>query len=559
MTQTAGLSHFMQELSHSQFLDVLKQRNIEIYARDGRLQLTAPPGAVDAQLRAELTRRKPELLDALQGVKNSADLGSLTRMERSEKIPQTHAQQGLWLIDHFSPGNVAYNIPEAFLLDAPVNLEILQRAADALLKRHETLRTSFYEEEGELFQSVWPHAETTVEFTDLSVVIESNRDSILHNLIRQQARRSFDLQRAPLVRFHLFRLSENRHVIFFNIHHIIADRRSLTILHEELNAFYQAYIRNESVRLPELAVQYADYALWASKRLADGTMGDQIEYWKGKLAGAPAFLELPFSRPYPEQRTAWGATIPVVVSATVRDALSEIGRQESATMFMTLLAAFALLIYLNSGVEDFCIGSPFTHRNQVETESIIGLFVNMLAFRCRMNKNLSFRELLQLVRATALEAYENSDIPFQELVRVLKPDPRTMRSPLFQIMFGFDSQAESKTVGFEQIDTEPGTARFDLTLQMAERPEGLAGTFEYCTDLFEVSDIERIARQFPILLDWIVQHPNQPVSSYELPGLASSNHGAIKPERQSEISSRTMANFWSDRIDKLMQRLTHRS
>jgi len=544
----------MQELSHLQFLGFLKQRKIEIHARNGRLQISAPPGAIDPQLRAELTRRKAELLAKLPALERPSAAGDpLLHVANRGRIPQTHAQQGLWLIDHFSPGNVAYNIPEALLVDAPVDLQILQVAVDTLLARHEILRTSFYEEGGDLFQSVCPDAAAPVEYTDLSMVVEESRNSVLRNLIRQQARRQFDLRRAPLIRFHVFRLSENRHAIFFNIHHIIADRRSLTILRDELSALYAAGLKKEAAQLPELTVQYADYAIWTANRLAANGMSDQIEYWKSKLADAPAFLELSFTHPYPQQRTAWGATAPVFISHPLREAIREVGTEEAATMFMALLAAFAVLLYLNSGAEDFCIGSPFTHRNQIETESMVGLFVNMLVFRCQLNRDLNFRQFLRLVRTTALEAYENSDVPFQELVRTLKHDLRTMRSPLFQVMFGFDSQAEVRQADFEPLDTEPGTARFDLTLQLNEQPDGLSGSFEYCTDLFDAQDIERMARQFPILLERIAKQPDLPLHAFQhLPE-------GMNAQEATTSASHRLLDVWGGRINHFMRRLSRRS
>lgn len=506
----------MQELTHSQFLDLLRQRGIEISARDGHLLISAPRGAVDSELHAELTRRKPEMLAALEGATASQSLYPLVPRERNSKVPQTHAQQGMWLIDYFAPGNAAYNIPQAFLIEGPVDAEVLQKAVDNLLARHEVLQTYFYEDKGELLQAVSSDAKALVGFTDISTVTESDREQKLQQLLQEQARQSFDLSHAPLVRFHLFRLTKQRHVIFSNIHHIIADRRSLTILQEELGVLYLAAARNEAATLPDLPIQYADYAVWISKHLDSTAMTDQIQYWKTKLAGAPPFLELPSSRPYPEQRTAEGATVPVVISASLQAALNLIGRQEGATMFMTLLTAFAVLLYKHSGKEDFCIGSPFTSRNQIETEPLIGLFVNMLALRCQMAGDPSFRESLRRVRATALEAYEHGDIPFQEVVRALRPDPRLRRSPLFQIMFGFDPDMRSGPGSFIPIDTNPGKARFDLTLQLGETPDGIAGTFEYSTDLFDAESVEQMATQFVALLGEVTQHPDRKISSIEL-------------------------------------------
>ena len=543
----------MEELSHPRFLSYLRQRGIEITVRDGRLQISAPPGAVDSDLRAELARRKPELLKALEEAETSVTAGPLVAMERGEKIPQTHAQQGMWLIDYFSPGNVAYNIPEAFEIDGAVEHEALQKAVDALLERHETLRTGFYEEEGELLQSVSAEVSAPLGYTDLLGVSEGDRDQVLQTLMREQARRPFDLNQAPLVRFHLYRLTEQRHVVFFNIHHIIADRRSLNILKEELISLYKAVVLNQPAALTGLPLQYADYAIWATRHATTANIAGQIQYWKEKLAGAPPLLQLPFSRPYPDERTPWGATEPVFIPSALRDALAEIARQEGATMFMTLMAAFALLLSRESGQKDFCIGSPFTHRSHVETQPIIGLFVNMLVFRCELAGDPSYRELLRRTRGTALDAYEHSDVPFQELVRALKPDLRSRRSPFFQVMFGFDSVAAQGHDGVIQIDTHPGTARFDLTLHLSENPGGIGGSFEYCTDLFDAAAIQHLATEFVGLLQEVVRAPDRQSSAIEL--LSSSQPEPVSiPEEPPRHSG-----FWSGRLKIFSQRLSHRS
>lgn len=542
----------MQELTNAEFLSLLRQRNIDVSARDGRLRINAPAGVVDAPLRAELTRRKTDLL-LLIGSDDARSLpGPLAPAPRTEKIPQTRAQQGLWLIDHFDPGHVAYNIPEAFFVEGPIDLQAMQLAVDQLLSRHETLRTSFYEEEGELFQAVAPAARAPVEFTDLSVLDASDRDQALYTLIREQAGRPFDLSQPPLIRFHLFRLAEQRHAVFFNIHHIIADRRSLTILCEELDALYQAAVHNESAHLPALPIQYADYAIWVAQQLADEAIEKQLQYWGVKLAGVPAYLDLHGSRAYPEKRAPWAATTPIVISASLRDSLSNIAQQENATLFMTLLAAFSVLLYRYSGREDFCIGSPITHRKQVETESLIGLFVNMLVLRCQLNEKQSFRNVLRQVRTTALEAYENSDVPFQELVRVLKPDPRSLRSPFFQVMFGFDSDMTTKPSSFLHIDIKPGTARFDLILQLSETPHGISGSFEYCTDLFDESVIAQLADEFVALLGTISADPDRSISGLET--YSAVTHGATG----SNASQQGAPKSWKELVQRLAERLTHR-
>ena len=540
----------MQELTTVQFINLLRERNIDVRAKEGRLQINAPAGAVDSQMRGELTRRKEDLLSALQGAVAVQMQSSIAPEERTGKIPQTDAQQGLWLIDYFDPGCVAYNIPVAYSAEGPFDTAALQTAVDQILVRHETLRTSFYEEDGDLFQRVESEATARVELTDISHVSEADRDQALETLIREQARRPFDLNHAPLVRFHLFRLAEQRHVVFFNIHHIVADGRSLAILREELSALYQAAVQNQAAALPNLPIQYADYSLWAAKHLSDSRMQKQALYWQTKLAALPAYLDLSDGRSYPQKRTPWGDTTPVEIDASLRDSLKRIAQQEGATMFMTLLAAFAVLLYRKCGTEDFCIGSPSTLRTQVETESIIGLFVNMIVFRCDLSGEPSFRQVVQRIRTVALEAYENSDLPFQELVRILKVDLRSLRSPFFQVMFGFDSTEGEQPGSLIQLDTKPGTARFDLTLQLTESANGISGSFEYCTDLFDEPGMAALSRRFVALLAELSANPDRSVSALEIPAIENPQANASRSESASSSFFRRLIRplaAWSSR------------
>jgi hypothetical protein len=474
----------------------------------------------------------------------------MARGQRSGKIPQTHAQQGLWLIDHFDPGYVGYNIPAGFLVDVLIDLAALQSAVDQLLARHEILRTSFYEEEGELFQAIAPSVIAPVEFTDLSALPASDRDQALRALISAEAQKPFNLSQAPLVRFHLFRMTERRDAIFFCIHHIIADRKSLIILCEELNLLYQATVHHEAASLPPLPVQYADYAIWMKRRLSDETTGKQLQYWKEKLAAIPPYLELNNSRLHPEERTPWAATAPVFISGSLRDALNDIAQHEGATLFMTLLAALAVLLYQRTGTEDFCIGSPITYRKQVETEPLIGMFVNMLALRCRLEGEPSFRQLLRRVRTTALEAYDNSDIPFQELVRVLKPHPGSPRPPFFQVMFGLDSDMTAAPDNLLPIPTTPGMARFDLTLELREQVDGIFGSFEYSTDLFDEPTVACLASDFVRVLGAVASEPDLPISALGIPTLTA--EGATDPDSPPSSNSKS----WRKKIQELAEKLS---
>jgi hypothetical protein len=506
----ALLSRNLRELTSVEFLALLERKNIHLQARDKRLVVNAPAGVLDDHLRAELKRRKPDLLILLGAAKEVSPKSPLLSVKRGGRIPMTPSQQGMWLIDHFDPGNAAYNIPEAFLFSFSLDLELLQRSVDLLIARHEILRTSFHEEDGELYQAIAAEAHTEAGFTDLRSLSEAEAASRCRTLIREHAHRPFDLRLPPLVRFHLFRITPDRDVLLVNVHHIIADLQALLILREELMVCYQAFSAKTAPDLPELPLQFADYALWADQQLRDGMMEEQVQYWREKLAGLPPFLELPISGTYPEKRSFGGAKVALAVPSAVRGALTRIGRECGATPFMSFLGGFALLIARFSGQHDFCIGSPVTQRTGGETQRMIGLFMNMVAFRIQINPQHSFRDILRLVRATALEAYEHRDVPFQTLVRALRFNRRSPRSPIFQVMFGYEPAQAANPI-FWQFDSDPGTARYDLSLLLSESADGkMYGYLEYRSDIFGETEIAALAARFNDLLQEVAEAPDRP-------------------------------------------------
>jgi Condensation domain/TubC N-terminal docking domain len=530
----ALLSRDVGALTSAEFLTLLDRKNIHLQARDEHLTVNAPAGVIDDHLRAELKRRKADLLILLCTAKEVTPKSPLVAVRRGGRIPMTPSQQGMWVIDHFDPGNVAYNIPEAFLFKFPLDLEVLQRSVDLLIARHEILRSSFHEEDGELYQTIAAEAHTEVGFTDLRSLSEAEAASRCRALIREHAHRPFDLRCPPLVRLHFFRVTPDRDVLLINIHHIIADLQALFVLREELMVCYQAFSAKTTPNLPELSLHFADYAHWADQQLRDGTMDSQIQYWREKLAGLPAFLELPISGKYPEKRSTEGAKVALVVPSAVRESLTRIGRECGATPFMTFLAGFAVLIARFSGQHDFCIGSPVTQRTRVETQRMIGVFMNLVAFRVQIAPQHSFREIVRQVRTTALEAYEQRDVPFQTLVRALRFNRRSPRSPIFQVMFGFEP-ASPADPSFWQFDSDPGTARYDLSLLLSESADGnVYGFLEYRTDIFEETEIAALAGRFVDLLREVADDPDRPGVSRPLvnevmPVVAKSEAAAAAP------------------------------
>ncbi|MBT9332216.1 non-ribosomal peptide synthetase [Paracidobacterium acidisoli] len=514
-TERKLLLNTAYDLTDLQFLELLRQRNVELRSSDGRLRVSAPPGVLDAELQAELVRRKGWLLDHLKRNATARPLPPLEPRRPDQPVPLTFAQENIWLVDRFHPGNVAYNMPEAFLIEDEVDPAIFQTAVDGLVARHESLRTSVRTVHGEAMQSIAAWLSTPSGFTDLSDLHGEEQDRQLHEALREAVRQPFFLDHPPLIRFHLFRLARKRHVAFVNVHHIVADQWSMGILRSELIRFYAAAVNHSVPELAPLPIQYGDYAVW--ERQAPGNrIEEQIRYWKDRLRDAPVHLELPFSRRHLPMLSFAGATHPFTVSADTLRALRSLARAENASLYMTLLTTFAVLLYRYTGKEDFCIGSPVTGRSRTETEPLIGMFVNTLVLRCDLQGRPGFRELLRRIRETALGAYANKDVPFQRLVTELRHEREAGTSPLFQIMFALDSFMQPGTAAFVQVDTDPGIAKFDLTLQLTELPDSVSGWFEYRTDLFDAADIQNFAACFSVMLDAIARDPETSIADVPL-------------------------------------------
>lgn len=494
----------MRELSHlddRDFLSKLQECGVQIRASEGRLRVNAPVGMLNSTLQDELLRRKVRLLSILSANSHSHD----------KIFPLTYAQERVWLIEQFHPNTPAYNIPEAFVVEGFVDPATLQETVRQLTLRHDILRAHFLSTGSEVAQHVIAAVEIPVGFTDLSTIEEQERHSQLLVDIRREARRPFDLTQAPLMRCHLFRLANSKHVIFLNVHHIIADRWSMGILQRELTLLYANLSTKGSTVLPPLHSQYTDYA---SKERVDGqtNIHQQLAYWKTKLSNPPSPLELPFSKRRPLAQSFEGAIEPFDIRLDLGQKLRLLARQEKASLYMLLLAAFSLLLYRYTSKRDLCIGSPISARNNAETESLIGLFVNTVVMRCLLDPSWSFRQLLQHIRDTVLEAHANSNVPFQKLVMELHPERDPATSPLFQVMFALDSFTPRDDNGLPKIDTQPGVSKFDLTLQLSEAGGAVTGGLEYRMDLFDPSSIRQFAENLSVLLHSIAFDPDATIA-----------------------------------------------
>jgi hypothetical protein len=430
-----------------------------------------------------------------------------------QRFPLSFAQQRLWFLDQLYPGTAVYNIPAAMRLRGWLDQPALTRALAVVIDRHHILRTRFLDNEGEPWQEVFASPPVQLPFTDLSSITEEERECELQRQARAEARRAFDLTGELLLRARLFRLAEEEHVLVLNMHHIAADLYSFRLLFEELKEAYEAVLANRPPRLPELPIQYSDYAVRQRAQANGKTQHPHLEYWRMQLAGAPAVMKLPTDRPRPFVPSFDGQRCTRKLPPELISALKKLSRDEGVTPFMLFLAAFKTLLYRLTLQEDLLVGAPIAGRNRADIERMIGFFSNTIVLRSRPGGTVGFREFLGQVRATALEAFAHHDLPFEKLVREMSPSRALNHAPLVQVMFilqpplGENVAFPGLTASAEIIDCE--TAKFDLTLTISTGATGWTAEIEFDSDLFDRGTIEQWLNQFEVLLKDIAANPTR--------------------------------------------------
>ncbi|HZI03814.1 MAG TPA: amino acid adenylation domain-containing protein, partial [Archangium sp.] len=452
-------------------------------------------------------------LDAAVRAGQGVQAPALTRVSREGLLPLSFAQQRLWFLDQLEPGSAFYNVPTAVKLEGSLDVTALRNSLDALVLRHESLRTTFHTQRGQPVQVIAPHGEMPLQVVELQSLAPAQLETEVRKLTTEHALLPFDLSRGPLVRALLLRLSEQQHVLAVTLHHIVSDGWSMGVLVREVAALYQAFSRGKPSSLPELPVQYADYSAWQRGWLQGEVLEQQLGWWRQQLADAPRALELPTDRPRPPVLTHHGGTQPVVLPAALSQSLLKLGQREGVTPFMLLLAAFQVLLSRYSGQEDISVGSPIAGRNRTEVEGLIGFFINTLVLRTRLSPQQSFRSLLAQVRETTLGAYAHQDVPFEKLVEELQPERDLSRSPLFQVTLSVQNtpvQAlETPGLVLRPLELEAQTARFELSLTFAEDAGALAGVLLYNADLYDARTAARMAGHLCVLLEGAAANPEQ--------------------------------------------------
>jgi amino acid adenylation domain-containing protein len=487
-----------------------------------------------AEKRSKLSPAKLALLEKrLRGeAAGKAPRSRISRRQQENFVPISFAQQRLWFLDQLEPESPAYNISTAFKLSGSLDVEALSTAINAVVARHEILRTSFRVLERGPVQVISAELTPNLPLEDLSNLREATQQDELRRLATENARRPFDLTRCPLFRTHLVRLSETEHILLLTIHHIISDAWSFDIFFREMTEAYVSYRDNNDSTLEELPVQYADFSVWQRDWAEKGALAQQLAYWRKQLADPPDALDLPTDKPRPQQLSFRGALQSAEFSGALIEGLRGLARQENVTLFMLLLAAFNALLARYSGQDDILVGSPIAGRHHMETESLIGLFVNTMVLRTHLSGNPSFRELLRQTKENTLAAYANQDVPLEKLVEELRPARGVGHSPFFQVMLDFKraigSGSQAANWQIENLELDRGTARADLLLFLTEEENSLACVLEYSTDLFEPATMKRLLRHFEVLLAGVVRNPNQRVS--ELPLLTENERQQLLVE-----------------------------
>lgn len=443
----------------------------------------------------------------------------LVAMEQGEEVPLSFAQQRFWFLDQFEPGSPAYTISHPIRLRGPIDIPALEAAVTEVVRRHESLRTTFGSRSGHPFQVINPPESVRLPVVDLSGVQSDERERRLFQHLREQTRQPWNLARGPLIRVRLLRLAPKEHVLHLTLHHIVGDGWSKALFSREVTVLHHAFHAGQPSSLPELPLQYADFAVWQREWLQGEIFEKQLAYWKEKLDGGQP-LELPIDRPRPAMQRPAGARQGFELGIEATRQLRDLAQREGVSLFMPLLAAFQLFLARYSGQDDISVGTPITSRNRAELEKVIGLFINTLVMRTDLCGALTFRQLLARVRKTCLGAYDHQDIPFEKLVEELQPQRDLSRQPLFQALFVMGNQgsqgsqtsrgASSLTVDALGGDME--VTNFDLTLLLAETKHGLQGALQYNTDLFEKPFAERMVAHFRTLMEQVAAHPDAPLT-----------------------------------------------
>nr|NCS29801.1 AMP-binding protein [Microcystis aeruginosa F13-15] len=457
----------------------------------------------------------------------------------SQLVPLSFSQERLWFLYQLEANGYTYNMAFRFQIEGNLDIDIFRKALETIMQRHELLRTCFQEVDEIPRQIIKPKIQLNLPLVDLQSLSSREQTQELERLTEQEIYTPFDLTQAPLMRTFLVKLKADSYLLFLSLHHSIFDGWSMKVLLQELSRLYEAFLQKQSNPLPDLPIQYGDFAVWQRQQLQGDKLTQEVNYWQQQLTGIPPLLEIPTDHPRPPIQTFKGNNCTFKLSPELSQHLKNISQTSTATLNMTLLTAFNVLLYRYSRQEDIVIGIPSGNRQFPEIEPLIGCFVNTLPIRTQFKENLSFQALLNQVKQVFLEAYEHQDLPLEKVVEVVNPERNISYSPLFQVMFSWEDMLHINHFSMADLKLTPVTmnaliAQFDLTLAMQETAEGLVGSFDYNCALFNQDTIERMITHFQTLLEGIAVNPEQSIEL--LPILPLSEQKLLAQWNQTNIA-----------------------
>src|SRR6185503_14356933 len=498
-------------------------------------------------------------IDEAERQEHGLEAPPIRRADREHGLPLSFAQQRLWFLHQLKPESAVYNVGVAVRLRGRLNVAVLEQTLSEVVRRHEVLRTTFGMQNGEPVQVIGEPQEVRLPIVDLSNLDTSQREIESRRLVAVESQQPFDLATGPLMRAGLLRMSAEEHVLPLTVHHIISDGWSIGVMVREVATLFAAFSNGEPSPLPELAVQYSDFAVWQREWFRDEILARELDYWRNQLSGAPPILELPTDKPRPPVQSFNGSHEPLGLDEQFCKDLRELSRREGVTLFMTLLAAWQLLLSRYTGQEDIVVGTPIAGRNRLETEDLIGFFVNTLVLRTDLQGNPSFREVLKRVRDVVLGAYSHQDVPFERLVEELQPERSLSHTPLFQVAIALQNapqgSANLTALEMSEVEAENETAKFDLTLTLEEASPLIGGALVYNSDLFESSTIKRMVSHYIALLQAIIKHPELRFS--ELPLLNEQERKQLVVEFNDERLDYRMDQLVPHLFEEQVRRAPH--
>ncbi|TAE58569.1 MAG: non-ribosomal peptide synthetase, partial [Nostocales cyanobacterium] len=465
-----------------------------------------------------LSPEKRELV--LQKLKKQQKTPILQPLSKDNPLPLSFAQQRLWFINQLEGENCVYNVPFFWQINGILNINALEKSLLEISQRHEILRTSFDVVDDLPTQIIHTQPTLKIEVIDWQNLPEKEQLNKAKNLAIAELQQPFNLSKDPLLRVKLLKLANQSHLLFLVIHHIVCDGWSMDIFKSELLTLYTNFSQNQPASLPQLSLQYADFAQWQREYLQGEILTKQLNYWQQQLAEINPILELPTDYPRPSAQSFRGSSEFLQIDRDLTQKLKQLSHDSRTTLFMTLLTIFSLLLSRYSNQKDIVIGSAIANRNRKEIEPLIGFFVNTLALRIKLQNNPTFSELLQQVKQITLDAYDHQDLPFEKLVDELKLERSLSHHPLFQVTFGLQTGTQEKIeipgLSLTRFEWENTTTLFDLSLIFRENSQGLIGEWEYATDLFKAETIQRMVNHFQVIIKQIINNPHQLINNISL-------------------------------------------